>query len=88
MRNHALIFTWAGVAAAERVLAIDSTGVPAALRPVGESSGWLGDRTALSIAAYARFTGNKAAATWLPSEQTARDWQAMIGSITTVVSCQ
>jgi hypothetical protein len=62
-------------------------GAPVALRQVGETSGWLGDRTSLSIAAYPCFPGNKLAASWLPSEQTARDWQSMMGSVTTVLGC-
>lgn len=88
VRDHPLIFTWAGVVAAQRLPTDVTPGGPVALRPVGESAGWLGDRTALSIAAYACFAGNKLTASWLPSERTARDWQAMMGSVTTVQLCQ
>lgn len=52
-----------------------------------ESSGWLGDRDSFSVAGYPCFTGDKSRASWLPSEQTAREWQAMMGTATTVSAC-
>jgi len=87
VRSHAMIFSWAAVVAAQRLPATVTPGAPVALREVGESSGWLGDRTSFSIAGYSCFTGDKTAASWLPSEQTAREWQSMMGFVTTVVPC-
>jgi dienelactone hydrolase len=86
--DNALIFHWAAEVAAQRLPTTITPGSPVALRPVGESAGWLGDRTSFSIAGYPCFPGDKGRASWLPSQQTARDWQAMMGSTTTMLVCQ
>jgi hypothetical protein len=85
--NHALIFRWAEVVTAQRLPATTPPGTPVALRQVAETSGWLGDRVSLSISAYPCFPGDKSGASWLPSEQAARDWQSMMGSVRTVHGC-
>ena len=65
----------------------DSAGA-GALRPMTEASGWLGNRSTSAIAEYVCYNDNKLVASWLPSEQTARDWQALVGAGTqTVISC-
>ena len=54
------------------------------LKPVEISSGWLGatydvekgGRQQLEIAPYAKFTGDKSTASWLPDEEFAQKWQA------------
>jgi hypothetical protein len=52
-------------------------------------SGWLGDRTSFAISRYACYTQDKTQASWLPSELTASDWQALVSSysVDTVISC-
>jgi hypothetical protein len=85
--DHGLIFTWASAVLAQRLPPTVTPGAPVALRPVIESSGWLGNRTSFSVAGYRCFSGDKGTATWLPSERTARDWQSMMGSATTVLVC-
>jgi len=75
--NRALIFNWAAAVAARRLPASITPGAPVQLRSVSEASGWLGDRTSFAVAGFACFTGDKGRASWLPSEQNARDWQAM-----------
>ena len=84
--HHSQIFNWAGVVVSRRLPAVATPGVPAALRPMGEGGGWLGDRGSFSVAGYPCFTGDKSRASWLPSEQTAREWQGMMGG-TTVLAC-
>jgi hypothetical protein len=49
--------------------------------------GWLGNRSTGAIAGFACYSDNKLLASWLPSEQTARDWQAMVGGAGLVTSC-
>jgi hypothetical protein len=72
-----VIFNWASAVAARRLPASIAPGTPVQLRSVSEASGWLGDRTSFAIAGFACFTGDKGRASWLPTEQNARDWQAM-----------
>lgn len=51
-------------------------------RPTGsltvlpENSGWLGDPGSFAIAPWASFAGARATASWLPTPETARMWQA------------
>ena len=47
------------------------------LRDVTVSSGWLGDNRTGAIAPYTSFSGDKAMASWLPDEATARAWQEL-----------
>jgi hypothetical protein len=49
---------------------------------VDETSGWLGDQTTLDIAAWADYSGDRTAASWLPSESAARSWKT-VGTTTT-----
>ena len=62
---------------------------PGPLLPLDEADGWLGNRTTHVIAPYACYEGDKLAASWLPSEQTARDWQHFVslGEVTEVTTC-
>jgi hypothetical protein len=85
--QHGLIFAWASAVLAQRLPPTVPPGAAVALRPLAESSGWLGDRTSFSVAGYPCFSGEKGRASWLPSERTARDWQSMMGSGATVLVC-
>jgi hypothetical protein len=58
----------------------DTPGDP--LIAVDETSGWLGDQTTLDIAAWADYSGDRTAASWLPSESAARSWKT-VGTTTT-----
>lgn len=58
-----------------------------ALAAVGETTGWLANRTSTEIAPHACFTGDALIASWLPNEQTARGWQAIVGSSGMVSPC-
>ena len=84
VEDHDALFGWLNAVVALR-LAPGS----AALRPVDESAGWLGDAATFAIGPFACFGGNKSITSWLPSEQTARDWQRFNsrGAVTAVISC-
>jgi hypothetical protein len=60
-----------------------------ALRPLTESSGWLGDRSSLQVGTFGCFGTGKAEASWLPNETTARRWQSVVSSntVTTTRVC-
>jgi hypothetical protein len=49
----------------------------ASLRPLPDTTGWLGDIDTGEIAPYSQFLGQRTAATWLPDEAAARGWQAI-----------
>lgn len=47
------------------------------LRAITVTDGWLGDRSSGAIAPYACYGSNPSIASWLPSKETALDWQRM-----------
>ena len=59
----------------------------APLRPVTETEGWLGNRSTGAIATYACYGSTPSSASWLPTEETARDWQRMAGGTVVVEEC-
>lgn len=87
--NRNLLFNWMETVVTRRLPATFTPGTPVQLRALEAASGWLGDRTSRAIAEYACYAGNRLAASWLPSEKTALDWQAMVSrnSTTTVTPC-
>jgi hypothetical protein len=80
-----LIYNWLDAVLALR---LPETNTPT-LRPIDQTSGWLGDRDTFNIAEYSCFDGDKLEASWLPSETTAHNWQLMAsaGNVTTVIPC-
>ena len=94
-----LLFNWMREVIGLRLPATVTPGTPVQLRPIAATSGWLGDRSFQTvdtrkvmnglIAEHACYAGDKLGASWLPSEQTARDWQAMVlsRSTTTITPC-
>jgi hypothetical protein len=87
--DHNLLFNWMGEVIKRRVPATTTPGTPVTLLPITAASGWLGNWTSRAIGEYACYNGDKLTASWLPSEQTARDWQGMVSSrsVTTVLGC-
>jgi pimeloyl-ACP methyl ester carboxylesterase len=73
-----LMFDWLTEVFTQRVPENVTSGDPVTLRAANPQSGWLGDRTSHEIADYGSFQGDRLTASWLPSEQTARDWRAMV----------
>lgn len=87
--DHNLLFNWMEEVLTRRLPATTPPGTPVQLRALDAGSGWLGNRTTRAIAASACYSGDKLSASWLPSEQTARDWQTMVssGSVKTITAC-
>ena len=72
----------------DAVLAARLPGGPGApLRAVSITDGWLGDRSNGAIAPYACFTSTRSTASWLPSKETALDWQRMAKGAGVVDGC-
>lgn len=86
--NYALVFNWSAAVAARRLPQTIPPGAPVTLLQVSPATGWLGDRISGSVTGYPCFTGDQVKASWLPSEQTARDWQLVAsGSAPTLTVC-
>jgi pimeloyl-ACP methyl ester carboxylesterase len=84
-----LLFNWAEAVTVRRLPETVVAGAPVQLGTISESSGWLADRTSHAIAPFPCFTGNRTAASWVPTEPSAREWQAIsaLGSGATVGQC-
>lgn len=78
-----LMFDWIDAVLAARLP--QTPGGP--LRAVAEADGWLGDRSTGAVATYACYGSTRSSASWLPSEETARDWQRMAGGSEVVSGC-
>ncbi len=59
----------------------------APLRAVIETNGWLGTRSGGAISTYACYRSPRASASWLPTRETALNWQRMAGGTTVVSAC-
>jgi hypothetical protein len=57
------------------------------LRPMTETAGWLGNRSTGAVSTYACYSSARSSASWLPSQNTALDWQRMAGGTVVVSSC-
>ncbi len=77
-----LLFDWIDAVLAARLPL--TPGAP--LRAVTVTDGWLGDHSSGAISPYACFSSTRSSASWLPSEETALDWQRMAGG-TVVEGC-
>jgi pimeloyl-ACP methyl ester carboxylesterase len=78
-----LMFEWIDAVLAARLPA--TAGGP--LRAMAEADGWLGDRSSGAIATYECFGSTRSTASWLPSQETAVNWQRMAGGTVVVGSC-
>jgi hypothetical protein len=85
----AWITEWFDAVLTYRLPGGDAPGTTTTLRPIPGASGWLGDRSSLAIARYDCYAGDSLAASWLPSERSARQWQSIVsaGDVTTVIDC-
>ena len=68
-----LMFDWIDAVLAARLPL--SPGGP--LAAITVTDGWLGDRSSGAISPYACFSAARSSASWLPSQETALDWQRM-----------
>jgi pimeloyl-ACP methyl ester carboxylesterase len=78
-----LMFDWIDAVLAARLPM--TPGAP--LRAITEADGWLGDRSSGAISTYACFNSTRSNASWLPSQETALDWQRMAGGKVVVGAC-
>lgn len=87
--DNTLLINWMDAVISRRLPETVTPDIQPTLPPVDETSGWVGNRTTFSISEYACYEGDPLQASWLPDEQTARDWQAMVssGEVTTVITC-
>jgi pimeloyl-ACP methyl ester carboxylesterase len=85
-KNNDVTISWMDAVLARR---LPQAGAPVGqpLSPVDEASGWLANRSTGAIAGYSCYNGDKLVASWLPSEQTARGWQILVGGNGGVTSC-
>jgi pimeloyl-ACP methyl ester carboxylesterase len=87
--NIDLLFDWMAEVTRLRLSETSSGSLPVQLRPLAESTGWLGHPETFAIAEHRCFPGVRETASWLPSLATARDWQTLAsrGSATDLASC-
>ena len=78
-----LLFDWIDAVLAARLPA--TTGAP--MRAMTETAGWLGNRSDGGISTYACYPSARSSASWLPSQQTALNWQRMAGGTAVVSGC-
>lgn len=78
-----LMFDWIDAVLAAR-LPLSPGG---SLRAMTVTDGWLGDRSNGAIAPYACYSSNPSVASWLPSRETALDWQRMAGGTAVKEGC-
>jgi pimeloyl-ACP methyl ester carboxylesterase len=78
-----LMFDWIDAVLAARLPL--TAGAP--LRPMTETAGWLGDRSTGAISTYACHGSTRSRASWLPSQQTALNWQRMARGTAVVNAC-
>ena len=79
-----LMFDWIDAVLTARLPA--TPGAP--LRAITETNGWLGTPSNGAIATYGCYSANRASASWLPTQETALDWQRMAGGTAVVSACQ
>jgi hypothetical protein len=78
-----LMFGWIDAVLAARLPL--TPGAP--LRAVTEASGWLGSRSSGAISPYACYGSTRSTASWLPTRETALNWQRMAGGTVVTSSC-
>jgi len=78
-----LLFDWIDAVLAARLPL--APGAP--LRTITLADGWLGDRSNGAISSYPCFSSTRSSASWLPSKETALDWQRMAGGTVVTGGC-
>jgi pimeloyl-ACP methyl ester carboxylesterase len=78
-----LMFDWIDAILAARLPL--TPGAP--LRAMTETDGWLGNRSTGAIATWTCYSSTRSSASWLPSQETALDWQRMAGGTVVVSGC-
>lgn len=90
MRDLTVITRWMDAVLSLRLPQGTASEAPPTLLPVDETEGWLGDLKTFLIAPFDCFEGDRLAASWFPTEETARDWQALVSnrSVDTIGACE
>jgi pimeloyl-ACP methyl ester carboxylesterase len=78
-----LMFDWIDAVLTARLPL--TAGAP--LRAMTGTDAWLGNRSSGAISTYACFGGNRSSASWLPSQETALNWQRMARGSGVVGDC-
>jgi hypothetical protein len=78
-----LMFDWIDTVLTARLPL--TTGAP--LRAIPATDAWLGNRSSGAISTYACYGDNRSGASWLPSQETALNWQRMARGTAVVSSC-
>ncbi len=78
-----LMFGWIDAVLAARLPL--TPGAP--LRAVTEANGWLGSRSSGAISTYACYGSTRSSASWLPTRETALNWQRMAGGTVVTSAC-
>jgi hypothetical protein len=78
-----LMFGWIDAVLTARLPA--TAGAP--LRAMTETNGWLGARSSGAISTYACYGSTRSSASWLPTRETALDWQRMAGGTVVTNAC-
>ena len=78
-----LMFDWIDAVLAARIPA--TAGAP--LNAMTETAGWLGNRSTGAIATYPCYNSTRSSASWLPSQETAENWQRMASGTGVVSAC-
>jgi hypothetical protein len=78
-----LMFDWIDAVLAARLPLASG----ASLRAISIADGWLGDRSSGAISTYTCFSSSRSSASWLPSRETALDWQRMAKGTAVVEGC-
>jgi hypothetical protein len=78
-----LMFGWIDAVLTARLPA--TAGAP--LRTLTEASGWLGARSSGAISTYSCYGSTRSSASWLPTRETALNWQRMAGGSVVVSDC-
>ena len=78
-----LMFDWIDAVLAARLPL--TPGAP--LRALPQADGWLGSRSSGTISTYACYDAARSSASWLPTRETALNWQRMAGGTVVVSAC-
>ena len=78
--DQTLLFNWEDFILETRLPQTVVPGEPVILNVIDEASGWLGNRQSFETADYGSYNADKLNASWVPSMQTAQDWQTFVSS--------
>ena len=78
VRDIDLVTNWIDSVLERRLPESVAAGSPVTLQNLDETAGWLGNRQTFEIADFSQYGGDRLKAAWLPTIQTAQDWQVFV----------